>query len=275
MTALLGLPAFAQTADSQAYTPQDRIFLGLIGGSPSGTEMQEHIAAFTSVKLWLTQPGRTPDWRTPTSIQATAWYDPEHNGYDPIKRVAFNGRALQITPPSNPRIQNFYALKQPPTPDYEEWLNWYAYLSERTFPQYVALDSDYGRPENTLQYPSPYRLNVPATLRVGNVPWSYEIAPADGALTADYATVTLYPSRTQERLTGLADHIARPGTVVRNIPADPHLVGSGGGWNAGTTPGYAAVSACNTKSVGFAGGKKVQFRACTVVIYNVNLNVVR
>lgn len=248
--------------------------MGLVGGSPSGTEAQEHIAAFTSVKLWLTTPGRTPDWRTPDSIVATAWYDPEHNGYDAMKRVSFNGRALQITPPSNPRIQNYYALKQPVTPDHEDWLNWYAYLTETTFPQYVALDSDYGRPENTLQYPSPYRLNVDANMRVGNTPWSYEIAPVDGARTADYATMTLYPSRAQERLTGLADHINRPGTVLRNIPSDPNLVG-GLGWTPGTQPGYAAVSACNVKSVGFAGGKKVQFRACTVVVYNVNLTVVR
>lgn len=274
LAALLGLTTLAHAADPAPLTPQDRIALGLVGGSPSGTEGRDHIAIFQSVKIWLTQPGRTPDWRTPTSILATAWYDPEHNGYDPMKRVTFNGRPLQITPPSNPRIQNYYALKQPVTPDYEDWLNWYAYLTERTFPQYVAFDSDYGRPDMTLQYPAPYRLNVPANLRVGNVPWSYEIAPTDGARTADYATVTLYPNRSQERLTGLADHINRPGTVLRDIPADPNLVG-GLGWTPGTQPGYAAVSACNVKSVGFAGGKRVQFQACTLVIYNVNLTVVR
>ncbi len=277
LTSLAG-GAHAQSTPARTLDAQDRIILGLAGHPPGGTETTGVIAQFTALHVWLTQPGRTPDWKVPTRILATAWYDPQRNGYDPIRRVTFNGQALTLNPPSNPspQLRTHYALKQAGTPDTEQWLNWYADFSRTAYPEYVALDSTYGRPEHGLGFPQPYRLTVPATLNAGRAPWRYEIAPIDPAQPlAEYATVTTYPSRTRENQLYVADSTARPGTVLRDIPADGTLVGQGG-WTPGAQPGYAAVSACNTRRVGFAAGAGtawVLFKACSVVVNAVTFNV--
>lgn len=266
--ALFGL-AFAM--DTAPFGDQEQIFNSMVATHPTVIEGQTYMAVFQSTKVWLVNPGQTADWRNPTSIIATAWYDPEHNGLDPIKRVTFNGMPLEVF--SN-RTGPYYGLKQLTSGDYEDWINWYAYFDYSAFPQYVSADAVYGQPRFIVGYPAPYRLNVGSILRVGAVDWSYEMAPVfAGEPNAQYGVMRLYPSRTVGS-TYLASFILNPGTVSQSIPADPGLAAMGGGWRAGSLQGYAGASACNEKSLDFAGGKKVLIKACTLVVSPVTLEVI-
>ncbi|GIW36545.1 MAG: hypothetical protein KatS3mg073_0690 [Meiothermus sp.] len=246
---LFGL-ALAQTAP---FTDQDRILNFLVSNHPTVIEGQAYIAVLQSTRVWVVNPGQSTDWRRPNFIYATAWYDRERNGLDPIQRIAFNGMPLQEL--SN-RFGPSYALKQVPTESlFETWINWYAFFDPRFFPTYVSADDLYSQPRWTLAYPAPYRLSLPNPLRLGAVEWSFEMAPAYAIDRApDYGSLKLYPSRTNPAQTPLAHLIANPGSVSRRIPPDGSLAGSGGGWVAGSLQGYAGASACNERSLDFGGG---------------------
>ncbi|GEM83519.1 hypothetical protein MHY01S_16850 [Meiothermus hypogaeus NBRC 106114] len=269
---LFGL-ALAQTAP---FTDQDRILNFLVSNHPTVIEGQAYIAVLQSTRVWVVNPGQSTDWRRPNFIYATAWYDRERNGLDPIQRIAFNGMPLQEL--SN-RFGPSYALKQVPTESlFETWINWYAFFDPRFFPTYVSADDLYSQPRWTLAYPAPYRLNLPNPLRLGAVEWSFEMAPAYAIDRApDYGSLKLYPSRTNPAQTPLAHLIANPGSVSRRIPPDGSLAGSGGGWVAGSLQGYAGASACNERSLDFGGGatvNKVLIKACTLVVSPVTFEVV-
>lgn len=266
---LLGWVASAQTAP---FTDQDRIINGLVSSHPTVIEGQAHIAVLQSTRVWVVNPGQSADWRRPTTIYATAWYDRERNDLDPIQRIAFNGTPLEQH--SN-RFGPSYALKQAVTGEYEDWINWYAFFDFRFFPQYVSADAVYGQPRFTLEYPAPYRLNIPNPLRVGAAEWSFEMAPAFPVdRTPQYGSLKLYHSRTVWGNSYLAHLISNPGSVSQRIPPDGSLAGSGGGWAAGQLQGYAGASACNERSLDFAGGSKVLVKTCTLVVSPVTLEVV-
>lgn len=265
--------ALAQTAP---FTDQDRIINYLVSSHPTVIEGQAYIAVLQSTRVWVVNPGQSADWRRPNFVLATAWYDRERNGLDPIRRIAFNGMPLQEL--SN-RFGPSYALKQMLTePLFETWINWYAFFDPQLFPQYVSADDLYSQPRWTLAYPAPYRLSLPNPLRIGAAEWSFEMAPAYPIDRApDYGSLKLYPSRINPALSAIAHLIANPGSVSRRIPPDGSLAGSGGGWVAGSLEGYAGASACNERSLDFGGGgtvNKVLIKACTLVVSPVRLEVV-
>ncbi|MDW8426858.1 MAG: hypothetical protein RMK51_13085 [Meiothermus sp.] len=269
---LLGL-ALAQTAP---FTEQDRIINGLVGSHPTVIEGQAYIAVLQSTRVWVVSPGQSADWRRPNFVYATAWYDRERNGLDPIRRISFNGMPLQEL--SN-RFGPSYALKQLFTePMPETWINWYAFFDPRFFPPYVSADDLYSQPRWTLAYPAPYRLNLPNPLRLGAVEWSFEMAPAYAIDQApQYGSLKLYPSRTAWGNSYLGHLMANPGSVSQRMPPDGSLAGSGGGWVAGALEGYAGASACNERSLDFGGGatvNRVLIKACTLVVSPVRLEVV-
>jgi hypothetical protein len=137
---LFGL-TLAQTAP---FTDQDRILNYLVSSHPTVIEGQAYIAVLQSTRVWVVNPGQSADWRRPNFVYATAWYDRERNGLDPIQRIAFNGIPLQEL---SDRFGPSYALKQVPTePLFETWINWYAFFDPRFFPPYVAADDLYSQP---------------------------------------------------------------------------------------------------------------------------------
>ena len=97
----------------------------------------------------MVSPGQSANWRRPAVVYATAWYDRERNGLDPIRRIAFNGRPLeQLSNRSGPS----YALKQTVTGAYyEEWINWYAFFDFPFFPNYVSADAVFSQPRSNLR----------------------------------------------------------------------------------------------------------------------------
>jgi hypothetical protein len=116
-------------------------------------------------------------------------------------------------------------------------------------------------------------------LRIGAVEWLFEMAPAYAIDRApQYGSLKLYPSRTNPALTPLAHLLSNPGSVAQRIPPDGSLAGSGGGWVAGALEGYAGASACNERSLDFAGGgatvNKVLVKACTLVVSPITFQVV-
>ncbi|GIW12556.1 MAG: hypothetical protein KatS3mg061_3613 [Dehalococcoidia bacterium] len=273
---LLGWVAWAQTAP---FTDQDRIIRYLNARHPTVLEGQAYIAVLESTKVWVVNPGESFDWRRPSFVYATAWYDPDHNGPDAMQRVAFNGMPLERL--SGPF--HVYALKQPITAaEYESWISWYAFFSFRNFPQYVSADSNYGEPRFSLAYPPPYRLSIPDPLRIGAVEWSFEVTPAYSISREDvpmYTRLTLYPSRTVLSHTPLVILTPDPsnprGGVQRTPPGS--LAGSSG-WEEGRPlQGYAGLGACNEKSINFEGRRgvdKVLVKACTLVVMPVTFVVV-
>ena len=270
----LMLAGYALASETVPFTEQDRIVNLFTSSNPEVLEGQAYGAVFQSTWVWVVGPDRVPDWRIPDLLYATAWYDPDRNGNNPIKRISFNGRPLESIQ-WRPGVPS-YALKQViPGAFFEDWINWYAYLSTNLYPQYYAFDNNYGMREFRLNYPSPYRLNIPNPLRIGALDWSIEIAPVFPELgLAKHGSFKIYPSRTNWGSPPFTTLFKNPGTVRQFYPPDGNLAGMGGAWAAGQLQGLAGSGACNETAVPFEGGFRILLKACTVVVSPVTIEVV-
>jgi hypothetical protein len=271
------LQSFAQEA--QPLDDLDRFYLGFVASPP--TFPSPYIADFLAVKFYYVTGDQRPDPTTPTTLYATLSYDPNGGGipteYKEVIRAAFNGTPLlkQVSP-SGAVVT--YGVKRPPNPK-EDWLSWYAHLSESEFPVSLAFDTISGVYKSQgfdLSFPPPYHLGgVADSITLGGSDWTFGAEPALAAESPPaYGSMRLYPSRTrQEEAIFLANNFSNPGTISYTVPKGSMADLASVGWPTGAHEGFAAFSACNDDTVDYEGGKKLWFRACSVTLKPVTITV--
>jgi hypothetical protein len=127
-----------------------------------------------------------------------------------------------------------------------------------------------------LSFPPPYHLsNVADNITLGGSDWTYEVEPAFASeRLAEYGSMRLYPSRTLvESAIFLSDNFPNPGTISHTVAKGNMSDLSSVGWGTGVKDGFAAFGACNDDTVDYEGGRRIWFRACTITLKPVTINV--
>jgi hypothetical protein len=264
--------------DAEPLDDLDHLYLGFTAFPPSYAG--PFIADFLALKFYYVTGGQRPDLNNPTMLYAKLAYDPNGRGvpaeYQEVIRAAFNGTPLVKSVSRSGVIS--YGMKRLSDPK-EDWLSWYAYLSEAEFPTSIAFDSISGASRSVgfdLRFPPPYHLSgVADNITLGGSDWTYEVEPAlaPESLPA-YGSMKLYPSRTfQESAIFHSDMFPSPGTISHTVVKGSMADLSSVGWPTGVHEGFAAFSACNEEVVNYEGGKKIWFRACTITLKPVTITV--
>jgi hypothetical protein len=264
--------------DAQPLDDLDNLYFGFAGVPREFPT--PFMADFVAIKLYYVTGNERPDINNPTALYARVTYDVSNEfgreGVNEMVRVAFNGTPLfKQTTPSG---RTYYGTKRPLDPK-EDWLSWYAHLGVAHLPFSIAFDNVSGGSPSVgfeLSFPPPYHLSgVADSITLGGSDWTYEVEPALAPESLpEYGSMRLYPSRTQqEEAIFLSNDFPNPGTISHTVAKGSMADLSSVGWGTGVKEGFAAFGACNDDTVDYAGGKRLWFRACTITLKPVMINV--
>lgn len=273
--------AFAIAQDAQPLDDLDKLYLSFTGIPPTPPgRPPANYGTFLAVKFWYMTGNEVPDPKTPTMLYAQASYDPNLDYIqEELFRTAFNGTPLFKY--EAPRFNHtYYGAKRAADP-VEDWISWYAHLSETQFPKGFAFDTMSGAyiGQFDLRFPAPFKLNIPDSFTIGGARVNYGAEPVIAMVNPPtYGSFTWYPTANSPNLDAVSigsyGPVLNPTLVNSNWAEDAHTwVATTPGWSVGTHQGLAGFSVCNEEWVEFQGGKKVLFKACATTVKPVTMNV--